>query len=128
MEGLKAMSKLAGQETEKAKTSVRHARHKALDAVKKAFKSTDERARAEKEVRGLVATNSECASGAAAGVPSQPLCSSLPFLYVASAEASAPLLVSTGWLVCSTFLFAVPPPPTLRCRDWWSSTPTPWKR
>jgi len=46
------MAKMVSQEAEKAKTSVRSVRHKALDAVKKAFRAADDRARMDKEVSG----------------------------------------------------------------------------
>ncbi len=44
------MAKLIKAEAERSKSSVRHARQKAMDAVKLSFKAEDERARAEKEV------------------------------------------------------------------------------
>jgi len=47
---MKAMMKMVRQEAEKAKTSVRSIRHKALEAVKKEYRSADDRKRAEKEV------------------------------------------------------------------------------
>jgi ribosome recycling factor len=47
---MKAMAKLVKSEADKCKASVRHARQKAMDAVRKSFKATDERNRKEKEV------------------------------------------------------------------------------
>ncbi|KAF5836136.1 ribosome recycling factor domain-containing protein [Dunaliella salina] len=53
LDGLNAMMKLVRQEAEKAKTSVRSVRHKALEAVRKEFRAADNRKRAEKEVQKL---------------------------------------------------------------------------
>lgn len=50
MEYIQSMIKLVRQEVEKAKGSVRNVRHKALEAVKKEFRSADERRRTEREV------------------------------------------------------------------------------
>jgi ribosome recycling factor len=50
LDNMKAMAKLVKAEADRSKNSVRHARQKALDAVRKSFKATDEKSRKEKEV------------------------------------------------------------------------------
>lgn len=52
MDLLERMAKLVRQEAEKARVSVRNARRDALDAMKPAFNSEDERQRAKKQVGG----------------------------------------------------------------------------
>lgn len=53
-ETVKALEKLVAKAAEAAKVSVRHARHKAMEAAKRAFASKDDQKRAEKEVQAAV--------------------------------------------------------------------------